>query len=359
MKNQHQAEQPDDASAVPSQEYSVDVQGAVRALVSRMLSAGMTEQELFARLGMDDIPAEQSLASLSVPGTRWPLSRCVQLWQMAEKTLQQASIALHLPIQDRAHPRHVLFYVAPSCATLHEAVTLWCRFGSLFGDADRLRLEVDGKVARLSYAPLEWRWNMYWSIEYMLSVLWANLTRLSESRIAVRGVSLSAPAPSYAHQFETVFRAPVTFAADDNALVFDAALLQRPLPHADAYWNRILLRQIQLMHEDVEQALSIELRVRRALIDLLLDGEDASAQGVALALGYTVRRLRQLLESSGSNFRTISEQVKKDGAAHLLRRGLDIGGVASRLGFSESSALHHAFKRWYGMSMGEFLTPPI
>lgn len=336
-------------------EFTADVQGAVRALIARLLALGTTAPDLAARLGMEEVNAVEAFSALGLPGTRWPMSRCIELWRLAEQALQDPAIGLTLAHHDRAHPRHLLVYLAQSSSTLHDALLECCRHASLLGDAVRLQLRVEGKVARLFYANLDWRLDAHWHDEYMLSMLAVMLSRITESRLNLQSVSLSTPAPSYAAQFATVFRAPVTFAAGQHALAFDAVHLTRSVASADTYLHRLLLSQTQAMHETVEDALPLTLRVQRTIVALLVDGREANAASVAQEMGTTLRRLRQRLDASGANFRDLLEDVRRNGAARYLRSGWGISRVAAELGFSESSALHHAFKRWHGQSVGEYL----
>jgi AraC-like DNA-binding protein len=337
-------------------EYTIDAQGAVRAWVARLLASGVDRQDLARRLEMDDPQAvERELTDLDVPGVRWPASRCRRLWELACNHAQTPEAALILPVQDRAHPRHVLVHAGGTSGRAQEALDLWCSRASLVADADRWRLSVQGKVATLRYAHLDWQGDSMWMVEYALSRLWAQIVQWTEGRAVLRSVNLALPPPHYAHRFSEVFRAPVTFDAAANALVFDAVVLNRPIGGADRYLHRVLCEQVDAMHARVEEALPLELRVRRAVIGLLDEGHDASAEAVAGELGVLPRRLRQQLEAAGTSFREQLEQVKRDGALRFLCRGWPNAQVAGKLGFSEASALHHAFKRWHGMSVGAFL----
>jgi AraC-like DNA-binding protein len=64
--------------------------------------------------------------------------------------------------------------------------------------------------------------------------------------------------------------------------------------------------------------------------------------------------VRLTLESEGSSFRDALNQFRREAAARYLRQGLTVSQTAYLLGFSEPSALQHAFKRWFNTSAGSF-----
>ncbi len=70
---------------------------------------------------------------------------------------------------------------------------------------------------------------------------------------------------------------------------------------------------------------------------------------VARLLSVSTRSLRRRLRSEGSSFAAIVEQATADAARRMLEdRAASIREIAYRLGFSEPSAFHRAFKRWTG-----------
>ncbi len=64
-------------------------------------------------------------------------------------------------------------------------------------------------------------------------------------------------------------------------------------------------------------------------------------------LGTTERTLRRRLEAERTSFRKLVEEVRRDRAADLLARS-SVTETALRLGFSDTTAFSHAFRRWFG-----------
>jgi AraC-like DNA-binding protein len=93
----------------------------------------------------------------------------------------------------------------------------------------------------------------------------------------------------------------------------------------------------------------------RAIIKQQLSGGDASLERVAQQLGMSGRTLQRKLRDHGSSHQELLDEMRRDLAMrHLREPEMAICEVAYLLGFSESSALHRAFKRWTGMTPSEF-----
>jgi AraC-like DNA-binding protein len=81
----------------------------------------------------------------------------------------------------------------------------------------------------------------------------------------------------------------------------------------------------------------------------------AGLEAVAAQLGVSAPTLRRKLAAEGTSFREVREQLLRDQAvASLVRGGESVEELALRLGFSEASAFHRAFKRWTGSSPGSY-----
>ena len=88
--------------------------------------------------------------------------------------------------------------------------------------------------------------------------------------------------------------------------------------------------------------------LRRLLEKELCYGEP-TRERIAARLHMSARTLHRRLVREGTTFRGVLTDVRREIAErHLRERRLAIGEIAFRLGFSEPSAFHRAFKRWTG-----------
>ncbi|MGD9943583.1 MAG: AraC family transcriptional regulator ligand-binding domain-containing protein [Burkholderiaceae bacterium] len=78
-------------------------------------------------------------------------------------------------------------------------------------------------------------------------------------------------------------------------------------------------------------------------------------QRVGEALSINPQTLRRRLHDEGYGFQQLKDEVRRDAAIeYLLHTTLPLGTIANRIGFSELSTFHRAFKQWVGVAPGEY-----
>ena len=129
---------------------------------------------------------------------------------------------------------------------------------------------------------------------------------------------------------------------------FDAAELARPVATADA-------RALALAEELCREVVSLRRArhgfaqdVRVLITQRLMDG--APMPSTCAELGLSERTLRRRLAEQGTSYRQLLDEVRSALAAELLttRSSLPLEVIASRLGYSSSTAFIHAHRRWTG-----------
>jgi AraC-like DNA-binding protein len=91
------------------------------------------------------------------------------------------------------------------------------------------------------------------------------------------------------------------------------------------------------------------------LLRTLLRGGLCKQEEVAALLGINRRTLGRHLRSAGTTFRYELEAMRFAQARHLLADAtLNTKQVAFTLSYADVSAFTHAFRRWSGMSPGQW-----
>ncbi len=216
-------------------------------------------------------------------------------------------------------------------------------------------LTKSGGVAELGYAVFHPRVTEI-SVAYDVAMASAvNQVRdlLDDPRWRPAEVLLPRTAPGDERAYSQHFGISARFNSDRAALRFPASELGRPLPEADAGRKERLLEEADSMLGD-----EFLLRLHESLRMLLLQGA-ANSDRVAASLAMHRRTLMRRLARRGTSFQEILDQVRFDVARQLLREtGLSITEIGAALGFSETSAFTHAFRRWSGMSPSEWRNRP-
>lgn len=81
----------------------------------------------------------------------------------------------------------------------------------------------------------------------------------------------------------------------------------------------------------------------------------ASVDRVAQVLALSTRGLRRKLDAEGTSFRQIVEEERRQLAEQLLANSqMTLDEMAVHLGYSDTASFTRAFRRWLGVSPGEY-----
>ncbi|WP_416961914.1 AraC family transcriptional regulator [Streptomyces sp. Agncl-13] len=171
---------------------------------------------------------------------------------------------------------------------------------------------------------------------------------LIRRRIPLTRVEFSHPAPPHALEYDLLYGAPCAFRAPRTALVFDRALLELPVLQDESGLHAFLRRAPGDVLARLDYGSTAAAQVRRLLGQSLPD-RMPDPQDIAARLAMSAQTLRRRLAAEGTSFQRIRDQLRRDVAIAALAEGtVSIEDLAHRLGFSEPSAFHRAFKRWTG-----------
>jgi len=173
------------------------------------------------------------------------------------------------------------------------------------------------------------------------------------SAIPLIRVEASYPAPPYAELYEPIFGVRPRFGAQGNRAVFDAALLDLPLPQANELTARVCEDQCRALLERRTARTGTARRVREQLIRT--SGGIPGMEEVARALRLSPRTLRRRLEHEGTSFRALVEEVRMALAEEFLsNHAMTVEEIAARLGYAEAASFTRAFARRRGAPPGRF-----
>ncbi|EYS86248.1 AraC family transcriptional regulator [Cupriavidus sp. SK-4] len=243
------------------------------------------------------------------------------------------------------------------CATLEDAIRAGLRLYRLHIDAfaPRLHVSADGKTASVvlhprapasacrSFAESTFVFHAY-----------ALLSWLVAGHIPLARVDLSAAPSQGGPETERVFKAAVHYGQPVSVLHFDGASLRMPVMQDAASLREFLRetpRNLLIRYRDNS---CLAERIRQHLRSHL-DDELPSLEQMAQMLRLTPQTLRRRLRDEGSGYQSIKDSLRRDVAIGMMERpGMTLQDVALRLGFSEPSTFHRAFKKWTGVAPGEY-----
>lgn len=156
--------------------------------------------------------------------------------------------------------------------------------------------------------------------------------------------------PGYRAEYDRIFRVPLIFGSDRNAILFGEELLSLHLPPANRYVFRLLTKQAEALLTRLDNSKSMRGRVEKVLLPMLPSGE-ASVEVIAGNLGISRQTLFRKLKAEGVTFEKVLEELRHKLAVHYLNDGrISVNETAYLVGFSDAAAFSRAFKRWTGSS---------
>lgn len=168
--------------------------------------------------------------------------------------------------------------------------------------------------------------------------------------VTPRCVEVPYPEPPEAAAYEAHYQCPVHFGAEVARFWMSNELLRIPFPSANRTAHEMYRAQCdQLLTRRHESEVGIAEQVRRYLD--MFRGEFPSAAEAGRVFGLPERSFRRRLSEEGTSFRALLEETRFRRARQYLVKTRDpVDLIAQQLGYAESAAFIHAFRRWAGMS---------
>lgn len=169
-------------------------------------------------------------------------------------------------------------------------------------------------------------------------------------RLPLRRVEMARREPrSGEAPYRRTFGAPVRFAAERSALVFESVALDWPIVSSDDELARHLRAHAEtLLRERAGQRPELAQRIERTVLESL-PGGGLGLDDLADQLGLSRRTLSRRMSKLGISLRAVREALRRElAAAHLADGRLTLAEIAYLLGYAEPAAFTNAYKRWTG-----------
>lgn len=314
------------------------------AIVRSAEVLGADPAVLAARAGFDPSRADDPEAVMS-SGVE------AALWREGASLLNDADFGLHVAELLRPGSFDVLDYVVRNAPTLREAFARWARYNRIEHDVAVFTLIDQGPIVRIEHTLKGGAVQPRHSAESTLAAQVVGAQQLTGVAVKPLAVEFAHAAPASLKEHVRIFGVTPSFLAPVNAIVWPRESLALPVQAADAALSGILER-----HADALLAAlpvsdhSYADRVRAWLIRNLEEGEATLAR-VALALKLSERSLQRRLAAEHTSFDGLLDEVRHALALrYLAEPQVAISALAYRLGYSDASAFHRAFRRWTGTS---------
>lgn len=324
------------------------------ALVRALEARGLDARGLLAQAGLD-------AALLREPNGRSPVSAMSRLWRLAVDATGDPCLGLKVASYVQPATFHSLGLALLASENLEDALQRSARFSRIVSNAVDVQLQphAQGIKQRVNWraegAPVEEAIDLMMASTLKMGLILLGLDARDEHPIELR--LRRAATPEMREQFQAVFRCPITFEAEENSLWIPREWIEQPLPMA----NALLARQNDQVVMDYLARFDgarISEKVRAELISRLPAGEPSRAE-IAAALKLSEKTLQRRLQEEHTRYQQVLDEVRRDLAQQYLREGpVSVCEVTFRLGFSDQSSFTRAFRRWTGVTPGEYRGRP-
>lgn len=304
---------------------------------------GLEESTILLNAGLD-------LDCLANSGGRISLSDTLALWRSVEELSADPLFGFHMGQALKPAHFQLLAFTMLSSSTLGDAIDKVLKYQRLISDGGAFTLKHREDNTALIYTPTAENFS-YHQIDAVMVAMLSFARWLLGREIKPLQLNLFYDAHGSLEQYQDFFGCDIKFNQEQNSIVFSSSLLQEALPGFD--------RGLAAMHEQMADNQLLRLAepdiIAKVQEKLLFGKASITRDDVAAELAMSGRSLQRKLQEQGSSFQKLHDEYRHQKSLQLLADdNLTLLDISLRLGFSENSTFYRAFKRWQGLTPGEY-----
>ena len=190
-------------------------------------------------------------------------------------------------------------------------------------------------------------------MEDMVSSLYHMLVRMSNQVVPILDLQFTHPAPTDVGPYLEVLGVAPRFAGKENSIRMSKDVLLYPILYSDPR----LRRAFEPIAEDIKRKLTQGRAFSDRVFEWMMSCMPTNfptLQQTAEAFQMSTRTLQAKLKEEHTSFNELAASVRKEIAINYMKKGCSIGEIAYLLHYSEPSAFQNAFKKWTGVTPGQF-----
>lgn len=296
----------------------------------------------------------QTLNALD-PNTRRPIEEWEALVEQAQPRSER-DVALRMAEFVKPWDTGPIGFITMASHNLREAAEALAQFYNLLNDVYTLDAELVGERFEIAMRPLSAHISPSLERLTLATICWHArwLSRRADLHFDAT-FTFDMPAPSLTAALQKTFGGTLTFNAPRSCLLGPAEYETLPVSRGDHGVQETLRAQLMAEMASLQDTSTSFVHKVERIIKPRLETGEVNLDDIAMEAGVSVRTLQTRLEESGLNFRALLDRMRH--AQVLLYMGdVDISliDMAHMLGFATQSSFHHAFKRWTGMTPGQY-----
>jgi AraC-like DNA-binding protein len=341
--------------------YFLDYHSGVAATLKPITVSVNLLSQMFLYLDSLKVDINAFLRSIDVnpgavksPDARIPIEIYLRIQDEAAEYVNDPYFGLHMGEFAEAGSWSILGYMLMNCKNLGEAFEKSERYSRIIGNLIEARTELRPNTVKVNFQTAPHAPKMS---RHCFDASFSSSIRMIRSLTGVElhplEVSFIYPEPDSKSEYERIFKCPVVFGQRDNSYTMDMNVVNTPIPMA----NPALLEYFEQYAQDFLTEMDRNDEHTRAVTKIILsklDDEALSINQVAQEMAVSVRTLQKRLEEEGVVFSDLYKGIRHQLAQKYLRENYTVEQITYLLGFSEPSVFRKAFKKWSGITPGEF-----
>ena len=323
--------------------------------------SGSVLAQLFLYLDSLKVDIDAFLRSLDIepetvrsPDAYLPVETYLRIQDEAAEYIHDPYLGLHMGEFVQPGSWSILGYLMMNCKTLGEAFEKSGRYHRIIGNQITARAELGpGKVRVIYFTPPHAPPMSRHCFEATFSSSVRLARDLTGQPICPLEVTFTWPEPPSRAEYERIFGCPIRFGQKDNSMTLDLRIGTLPVRMA----NPALLEHFEKYAQDFLAQMERNDATTQAVTKIILarlDDESLSIEKVAREMAVSVRALQKRLEAEGVVFSDLLRDIRQRLAQKYLREGYSVEQITYLLGFSEPSVFRKSFKKWTGVTPGEY-----
>ena len=289
------------------------------------------------------------------PGARTPYARMDALWHRAASATKDPLFGFTVGKRATPNDFFVFGHAWLASATLRGALHRLCRYGHV--------------ISNLNEGPVLLREDDRYILRYPDTLTHAQPTRYAEDagnvvlmnfidivtsrKVRPLRVSLILDPECASKPYDELFECPITFGCTEEEWAFAAEDLDELLPGSVPDITEATDRIARNYIDELDTS-KVATEVSRQLVKMLPAGGVDQAE-IASRMHRSKSTLQRQLSAEGTSYRDILESTRRTLAKRYLEEGdYTQAQIAFMTGFSDQSNFARAFKRWTGVSPGQY-----
>jgi AraC-like DNA-binding protein len=273
----------------------------------------------------------------------------IRLLDLVAHTLSDELLGFRLAQNFELRELGLLYYVQASSETLGDALQRVARYCTIHNEGVNLAYRQAKEISIIcKYVGVARAIDRH-QMEFFVAALVRLCRQLTGRHLVPSRIKLMHRRIEVPFEFRTFFGCDIVFGSDVDEVAYEGTSARLALVGADPYLNSLLVRYCdEALSSRQAKSSAWRLSVENAIAPLLPHGQARIAE-ISQRLGVSPRTLERRLAAEGMTFSRVLDELRFDLANRYLReRDLPISEIAWLLGYRETSAFNHAFKRWTG-----------